>query len=153
LLRGAIEDGFDPKFVLGDAGYLAFANYRLASELGLKARIPFKSNSVNRAGNRGSPQSWREAIYMFRMRRPEFDADYHKRSNIEALFSALKRKFGESVRSRDPVAEKNEVYCKFIVYNLTVLVHEMFEHGIAPHFLEMGHYRFGQLRRSTIRQI
>ena len=30
----------------------------------------------------------------------------------------------------------NEVLCKFIAYNLTVLVHEMFEHGIAPSFVK-----------------
>jgi hypothetical protein len=53
---------------------------------------------------------------------------------VEAVFSALKRKFGENIRSRKPIAQVNEVICKLIAYNLTVVVHEMFENGIAPGF-------------------
>lgn len=29
---------------------------------------------------------------------------YQKRSNVESMFSAIKRKFGDSVRSRTPTA-------------------------------------------------
>ena len=57
---------------------------------------------------------------------------------MEAVFSALKRKFGENIRSRTKVAQMNEVLCKLIAYNLTVLVHEMFENGIAPQFQREG---------------
>jgi len=53
---------------------------------------------------------------------------------VEAAFSALKRKFGENIRSKNPVAQVNEVLCKLIAYNLTVIVHEMFENGITPAF-------------------
>jgi hypothetical protein len=53
---------------------------------------------------------------------------------VESVFSALKRKFGENVRSRTQVAQVNEILCKLIAYNLTVVVHEMFENGIAPTF-------------------
>ncbi len=134
LLRGVIEDGFRPTSVVADKGYLAKDNYRLASDLGIEAYIPFKSNSLNRSGHRGSPSAWRKAFYLFQANRPEFDRNYHKRSNVESVFSALKRKFGENVRSRKPVAQVNEILCKLIAYNLTVVVHEMFENGIAPNF-------------------
>jgi len=134
LLRGALEDGFHPGMVVADRGYLAEANYALAKELGIEARIPFKSNSRNRAGNRGRSRAWRDAFYLFQTKREEFDSDYHKRSNVESIFSALKRKFGENVRSRNPTAQVNEILCKLICYNLSVVVHEMFEHGIAPTF-------------------
>jgi hypothetical protein len=50
------------------------------------------------------------------------------------VFSALKRKFGENIRSKNRVAQVNEVLCKLIAYNLTVVVHEMFESGVAPAF-------------------
>jgi hypothetical protein len=46
------------------------------------------------------------------------------------------RKFGENLRSRREVAQRNEVLCKLIAHNLTVVIHEMFEHGIAPAFLD-----------------
>ena len=32
--------------------------------------------------------------------------------------------------SKDPVSQRNELLCKIISYNLTVLIHEAFEHGI-----------------------
>ena len=60
-------------------------------------------------------------------------AHYHKRSNVESTFSAVKRKFGDSLRSKTKAAMVNEL-CKFLAYNLTVLIHEQEELGISPHF-------------------
>ncbi len=136
LLRGVIDGGFAPGAVVADRGYLSKANYSLATDLGLEAFIPFKSNSLGH--NRGSPRSWRRAYHLFQANREEFDRRYHVRSNVESVFSALKRKFGENIRSRAPVAQINEVLCKLIAYNLTVVVHEMFESGIAPTFNRRG---------------
>jgi transposase len=134
LLRGALEDGFRPAIVAADKGYLSMDSYALASSLGVQPYIPFKSNSVARGRHHTSPSAWRKAFHLFQANRPEFDRNYHRRSNVEAVFSALKRKFGENIRSRKPVAQVNEVICKLICYNLTVVVHEMFENGIAPEF-------------------
>jgi len=46
----------------------------------------------------------------------------------------LKRKFGPSIRSKTPVAQVNEMLCKVICHNLSVLVHSIHELGIAPIF-------------------
>ncbi|MCW6167506.1 MAG: transposase, partial [Thermoplasmatales archaeon] len=78
---------------------------------------------------------WRKAFYFFQMHRDEFEAKYHARSNVESVFSALKRKFGETLRSRTPTAQTNELLAKILAYNLTVLIHEIFEHGVVPDFL------------------
>ena len=59
---------------------------------------------------------------------------YNKRSNAESVFSSVKRKFGGSVRSKLPIAQQNEVLCKFVAHNLSVLVHSIFELGIEPTF-------------------
>ena len=131
LLRGTLEAGFRPSVAVADKGYLSRDNYSLGAELGIGTYIPFKSNSVGRAG--GS-LAWRKAYHLFQASREEFDRNYHRRSNVESVFSALKRKFGENIRSRTPVAQVNEVLCKLIAYNLTVVVHEMYENGIAPVF-------------------
>jgi transposase len=131
LLRGALEDGFRPGTVVADKGYLSRDNYTLAADLGIGAYIPFKSNSI--ASAQGS-SAWKRAYHLFQANREEFDRNYHRRSNVESVFSALKRKFGENIRSRTEVAQVNEVLCKLIAYNLTVVVHEMFENGIAPSF-------------------
>jgi hypothetical protein len=147
LLRGTLEDGFRPDMVVADKGYLSKANYQTATDLGLAAYIPFKSNSVNRAGTHGTPASWRKAFYLFQANRDEFERNYHRRSNVESVFSALKRKFGENIRSKNPVAQVNEVLCKLIAYNLTVVVHEMFENGIEPAF---GRLLRGRINGRTI---
>ncbi len=42
-------------------------------------------------------------------------------------FSAIKKKFGESVKSKNRIAQKNELLCKIICYNITVLIHEMIQ--------------------------
>jgi transposase len=133
LLLGALNAGFHPDMVVADKGYLSKANYTLASELELGAYIPFKSNSNGRARGSGA---WKKAFHLFQANREVFDQNYHKRSNVESVFSALKRKFGENIRSKNPVAQVNEVLCKLIAYNLTVVVHEMFENGIAPNFVK-----------------
>jgi transposase len=134
LLKGALEDGFRPASIVADKGYLSRENYELPSDLGIEAFIPFKSNSVARNRSKTSPASWRKAFHLFQANREEFDRRYHQRSNVEAVFSALKRKFGENIRSRTPAAQVNEILCKLIAYNLTVVVHEMFENGISPQF-------------------
>ena len=71
---------------------------------------------------------------MFQAHQDEFERNYHKRSNVEAVFSALKLKLGENARSRISVAQVNEILCKLITHNLTVVEYEMFENGIAPMF-------------------
>lgn len=73
-------------------------SYKLASDLGVEPYIPFKSNSVSCGRHHTSPSAWRKAFHLFQANRPEFDLNYHRRSNVEAVFSALKRKFGENIR-------------------------------------------------------
>lgn len=46
----------------------------------------------------------------------------------------VKRKFGEAVKAKNELAQKNEVYAKFVCHNLCVLVAEMYALGIAPAF-------------------
>ncbi len=61
-------------------------------------------------------------------------AHYHKRSNVESTFSAIKRKFGADVSSRTDVAMVNEVYAKLICHNISCLIHEQENLGIVPVF-------------------
>ncbi len=59
---------------------------------------------------------------------------YHKRSNVETTFHMLKMKFGDKLKSKNPVAQENELLCKVIAHNIVVLIHEMHELGITPSF-------------------
>lgn len=51
---------------------------------------------------------------------------------LARLSVVFKRKFGDSVRSKNDVAMVNEVYCKFIAHNLCCLIMEQETLGIVP---------------------
>jgi transposase len=129
LLLGANAAGFTPVAVVADKAYLSRENYTTAAGLGLSAYIPFKSNSTG--GMRGS-FVWRKMFHAFQLHREDFERKYHPRSNVEAVFSAIKRKLGEALLSKNPLARFNEMLAKLLAYNIGVLVHEIYEHGIDP---------------------
>jgi transposase len=119
--------------VSADKAYLGHANLACIEAAGAVPYVPFKSNSLDK----GSP-AWRRMYATFLYRQEEFLAHYHKRSNVEATFSAIKRKFGGAVRSKRFTAQVNEILCKILCHNLTVLVHAMHELGIEPTFVAAG---------------
>lgn len=125
---------FEIDEVSADKAYLSRDNYTLVGQLGGQAYIPFKSNSTGRAG--GS-SFWKKAFHFFQFHREEFDEHYHPRSNVESTIGAIKMKFGETLKSKKFVAQVNELLCKILAYNITVLIHEMFECGINPEFLSL----------------
>jgi transposase len=115
--------------VSADKAYLSHANLAAIEGAGAVPYIPFKSNSKAEG-----PAAWRRMFGYFMYKQADFLAHYHARSNVESTFSAIKRKFGGSVRSKNPVAQVNEVLCKALCHNLSMLVHAMFELGIEPSF-------------------
>ena len=72
------------------------------------------------------------------MNQEEFLHNYGQRSNIESTFSAMKKKLGETLKSKNRIAQENELLCKVIAYNIMVLIQEMKELGIEPNFLAVG---------------
>ena len=61
-------------------------------------------------------------------------AHYHKRSNVESVFSSIKRKFGDNVRSRSDTAKVNEALAKLVCNNLCAVIMSQCELGIEPVF-------------------
>ena len=57
------------------------------------------------------------------------------RSNVESTFMAVKSKMGDCLKSKTFTAQVNEVYCKLIAYNITVLISAMYELKIEPRLL------------------
>ncbi|MGA7924187.1 MAG: transposase, partial [Thermoplasmata archaeon] len=121
LLRAAKEGGISPKEVYADMAYSARRNYSVAKELGFNLYVPFRRDVKGRASgrsgkglgvDRGHSLLWKKAYLFFQMHREEFEAKYHQRSNVESVFSALKRKFGETIRSKNQTAQLNEILAK-----------------------------------------
>jgi transposase len=123
LIRNTAQN-FDLREVSADMGYSSRYNYDIVGIYGGKAFIPFKQNATGQAN--GS-RLWNRAFHYFQLHKDEFMEHYHKRSNVESTFHAIKQKFGETIKSRNRVAQENELLCKVLAYNLTVLIHEMIE--------------------------
>ncbi len=126
--------GFTINEITADMAYSSRLNLQLVENEGGKAYIPFKKNATGRAGGSAI---WKKMFHYFQLNRDEFMEHYHKRSNIEATNAAIKRKFGETLKSKNPIAQVNELLAKIIAYNLTVVIHEMYENGIRPEFLQL----------------
>ena len=135
LVRKTAE-GFTINEVSADMAYSSRNNLDIVGSIGASSYVPFKKNATGRAG--GSAL-WKKMFHYFQLNRDDFMEHYHKRSNIEATNAAIKRKFGETLKSKNPTAQVNELLAKIIAYNLTVVIHEMYENRINPEFLHLEH--------------
>lgn len=120
---------FEVRDVLADKAYLGHRNLAVVAELGGEMIVPFKVNSQGEGS-----EEWERLWHLFSLNRPAFLDRYHQRSNVESAFSAIKRKFGGSVRSKRYDAQVNEILCKVLCHNLVTLVHAMYELGLVPDF-------------------
>jgi transposase len=114
-----------------DKAYTAVDNFEAVAAHGGTLYAPFKSNMTGAAGG-----LFERMFCYFLFWREEFLRHYHQRSNVESTFSAIKRKFGDSVRSKGDVAMANEVLCKILCHNLTCCISAWYELDIAPVFVE-----------------
>jgi hypothetical protein len=121
---------FDIKQVAADLAYSSRANVAAVDALGAYPLIPFKSNAV--AGQPGT--LWEKLFLYVQLHREEFLSRFHCRSNVESTFSMIKRKFGDSVRSKTDTAMRNEVAAKVVCHNICCLIQEMHENGVDPTF-------------------
>jgi len=131
-------EGFRVSEVSADKGYLSAKNVVAIRDAGAYPFIAFKKNSTDHGKTGKASKMWRDMFHFFLWKHDEFLECYHKRSNVETTFSMIKRKFGDSLRSKTDVAMVNEALCKILCHNLVVLIHEMFELGIDPVFLPSG---------------
>jgi transposase len=117
--------------VSADKAYSSLDNFEQVAKCGGQAFIAFKENATGNIGG-----LFEKMLGYFQFRREEFLGHYHKRSAVESTFSMVKRKFGDSVKSKTDTAMVNEVLCKFLCHNLCCLIHEQEELGIVPVFWE-----------------
>jgi transposase len=108
-----------------DKAYASYENFEAVAAVGGEGFLAFKANTT---GSKGG--IFQKMFHYFQFRKEEFLAHYHKRSNVESTFSMIKRKFGDSVRSKTETAMVNECLCKLLAHNLCVLIQEQHELGI-----------------------
>ena len=112
-----------------DKAYASLENFEAVADMGGTAFIAFKSNTTGAVGG-----LFEKMFHYFQFKQEEYMAHYHLRSNAESTFSMCKRKFGDSIRSKNDVAMVNEVLCKFLCHNLCCLIQEQCELGIETVF-------------------
>lgn len=81
---------------------------------------------------------WNELFHYYSLHRPEFLANYHKRSNAESTFNMIKAKLGSHLRSKTDTSQVNEALCKVLCHNICCVIQSMYELGIEPNFAFAG---------------
>lgn len=128
-LVDATAENFQMREVSADKGYGSKKNLEIIAGHGAVPYIAFKGSTTGRAGG-----MWAKMFHYFQYRREDFLSHYHKRSNVESVFSMIKAKFRDHVRSKTDVAMVNEVLCKIICHNICCLIQESYELGINAEF-------------------
>lgn len=123
------RESFTVREFSADKAYASNENFEGVHDAGGTLYAAFKSNATGGVGG-----LFEKMFHYFQFQREDYLKHYHKRSNVESVFSAVKRKFGDSVLSKTDTAMKNEVLCKLLAHNLCVLIQEQEELGIAPVF-------------------
>jgi transposase len=93
---------FAVREVAADKAYASTYNFEVIDRHGATPFIPFKSNHTGRGS-----KLWEKMYLHFQLKRDDFLAHYHKRSNVESTFSMIKAKFRDHVRSRTPQQSRN----------------------------------------------
>lgn len=129
-LVNVTSDYFDVQQVSADKGYSSARNLEAITAAGAEPFVAFKINATGTS----KTQLWSKAFHFFQMNREEFLTRYHSRSNVESTFSAIKRKFGDTIRSKTPTAQRNELLLKVLCHNIVCLIHEIHESGATGMF-------------------
>ena len=115
----------------GDSLYLTRENCNAVNEIGAEPWFKLKSNTT--AKPKGSP-TWKRMVNLSKEHPEIAEPKYHRRSNVESTNSAKKRKFGNSVRCKLPIAQRNEETLSWVNYNFSLIPRAKYEFGIKPAF-------------------
>lgn len=119
LVKNPMKNGFNIKIILADSGYMSKNNYALCQELGISnAFIDLRKNVTGK--NAGS-NLWRESVKLWKEQKEIWKNTYRFRVIVEGVFSAMKRKNINWLRSRKENAMDVEILLKCLVYNLTII--------------------------------
>ena len=108
-----------PNKLVADKGYDAEWLHRYCYNLSIKAVIPMR--------NYGSKLIYRGKSLRRICRKNFNNKTYHRREMSESVFSSFKRRFGPSVSSVKITAQRAEVYCRAIAYNIIYCFSGLFQ--------------------------
>lgn len=119
LVKNTLRAGFEIGTILADAGYSSKDNYAFCKENNItEVYIDFRSNASIK-----KPKSdiWREKLTLYKEHKEIWNETYRFRVIVEGVFSIIKKKNLNYLRSKKEVAMDVEVLLKALVYNLTII--------------------------------
>jgi transposase len=128
-LMKQVKENFGIHELCGDAAYTSSDNIQAVLDAGAMPYFDFRADATGGVGG-----AYERLFHLYRAHGDEYMRHYHQRSNVESVFSMLKRKFSCFVRSRHPVAMVNEAYGKLVCHNICCLLMSQEELGIDPRF-------------------
>lgn len=105
--------------VAADMGYLSRKNFQFVTDRGGSAFIPFKDNSTGKP--LGYP-AWKFAFNLWKAVRMIYKGIYNQRSKVEAVFSALKKRYGDQLYSKGAYRRRREFAMRLIAYNVKLII-------------------------------
>ena len=127
-MLGRIEEG--TSFFCLDSAYLARKICDAIAAKGMVPRVRPKSNTVCK---NGGSQAWGDMARTHRDELARFMDEYHQRSIIEAVFGAIKRMYGNHLRSRRRARQSREIAIRVICYNIEVVARSHVKSGRLTH--------------------
>lgn len=105
--------------VFADKGYLAKKHFQIVADKKGALFCPFKKGST--ANPDGYP-AWKFAFIFWKKLNWIYMSIYHQRSKIEAVFSALKKRYGDKLYCKKANMRRKEMSMRFIAYNLKIII-------------------------------
>ena len=119
LVHIPIKNGFIIKKLIADAGYSGKDNYAFCQALNIKEIfIDFKKNASLK---RAKSSAWRTQLKLFKENPEQWHESYRFRVLVEGIFSTIKRKHLNYLRSRKENSQDVELLLKCLVYNFTIV--------------------------------
>jgi hypothetical protein len=118
----------------GDKAYTAYYIHEYAARHGIEPQIKLKKNATTTGGRGTQTKAYRRAVMESQLDPEGYAAKANRRNNAETGNHAFKAFLGDQIFSKDPTAQRNEVLCMCIAYNLARLVYLGAEQGIQIQF-------------------
>jgi hypothetical protein len=113
--------------VMADKGYLSRKNFQLVSDRFGQLFIPFKKGK--KKGSTRKPKgypAWSFAFDFWKTMNGVYMFFYHERSKIEAVNSALKKRYGDKLNCNSASMRRKEMSLRLIAYNVRLLIYDQY---------------------------
>lgn len=120
-LKALLRDINEILRVFGDAGYLPRKNCKIIMSKGGKQFFALKKNTKVKESD---PDVGKKMVAFARENMGEWEKIYHLRSYVEAIFSAIKRRFGEKLTAIKRRIRRKQLALKVLAYNIKQVLYD-----------------------------